>query len=48
MRRAPLPHAPTPRLTLWVPLLLAVAGSVVFLALLALACALLAALGLFL
>ena len=48
MRRAPLPHAPTPRLTLWAPLLLAATGSVVFLALLALACALLAALGLFL
>ena len=29
------PHAPTPRLTLWVPLLLAVAASLIFLALLA-------------
>jgi hypothetical protein len=30
------PHAPTPRLTLWVPLLLAVVASLIFLALLAL------------
>jgi hypothetical protein len=30
------PHAPTPRMTLWVPLLLAAAASLVFLALLAL------------
>ena len=29
------PHAPTPRLTLWVPLLLAMAASLIFLALLA-------------
>jgi hypothetical protein len=29
-------HAPTPRLTLWVPLLLAVVASLVFLVLLAL------------
>ena len=31
----PRRHAPTPRLTLWVPLLLAVAASLIFLALLA-------------
>jgi hypothetical protein len=42
------PHAPTSRLTLWVPLLLAITASVVFLALLALIRVLLAALGLFL
>jgi hypothetical protein len=30
-----MPHAPTPRLTLWVPALLATGASLVFLALLA-------------
>ena len=44
----PRPHAPTPRLTLWVPLLLAVAASLGFLGGLVLIRALLAALGLFL
>ena len=42
------PHAPTPRLTLWAPLLLAVAASLGFLGGLVLIRALLAALGLFL